>query len=170
MANHHRHAHHGRTERQPHIFGAHPLQYRGGAYIARGETPPTWCPEQADDTAYLYTLAEFQRDASRWMASTKVPREGRAPLLALAIGGVGRRITDDLDDNLLVNGAEADLGDGLGLVHRFGPRLLFFALERAFPANLVAEMLRAGLEFFSFQTRSGESVARGKCCHHLLAF
>ena len=45
-------------------------------------------PELANDTAYPYTLAEFQRDASRCMASTKVPGERRGPLLALAIGGV----------------------------------------------------------------------------------
>ena len=51
-----------------------------------------------------------------------------------------------------------DTGDGLGEVRRTGAQLLIFALKRRFPDNLEAMMLRAGLEFFSFQPSPGESV------------
>ena len=50
-----------RPEVLPHIFGAHPLQYRQGAFIANAETPPCWFPEMANDPVYPYTLPEYIR-------------------------------------------------------------------------------------------------------------
>ena len=95
---------------QPHIFGAQSLHYRQGTAVASTETPPTWAPEMALDAVYPYTLQEYMRDVSRWMAATKVTQSREGPLLALAIGGAGRTIADELPDDLLINGAEADLG------------------------------------------------------------
>lgn len=81
-----------RTEERPHIFGANALHYRQGTAVANTETPPTWSPEMAHDTRYPYTLAEYLRDVSRWMAATKVSADRQGPLLALAIGGAARQI------------------------------------------------------------------------------
>jgi len=143
---------------QPHIFGANALHYRQCTAIANTETPPTWSPEMAHDANYPYTLKEYLKDVSRWMAATKVSAERRGPLLALAIGGAGRTVADDVPDDILAHGAVADLGDGYGSILHTGPKLLFHALGRKFPDNNEALMLRAGLEFFAFTPRSDESV------------
>ena len=76
-----------RAEKQPHIYGAAPLQYRQGVAIANGETPPVWTPEMAVDTEYSYTLEEWAKDVNRWRCATKVAADRQGPLLALAIGG-----------------------------------------------------------------------------------
>ena len=147
-----------RAAMQPHIFGANALHYRQGTAVATAETPPTWSPELALNTTYPYTLSEYMRDVQRWMAATKVTPERQGPLLALAIGGGGRTVADELPDELLAHGAVADLGDGLGQVHRTGPKLLLFALSRKFPENLEATMLRTGLEFFAFTPLQQETT------------
>ena len=143
--------HNSRAEARPHIFGAHALQYRQGTAIANTETPPTWAPEMAHDTTYAYTLREYQKDVSRWMAATKVNAERQGPLLALAIDGAARTVADDMPNDILAYGSVADLLDGQGAVHHSGPQLLFQALTRKFPDNMEALMLRAGLEFFAFK-------------------
>ena len=120
-----------KTEARPHIFGARALHYRQGTAVTNAETPPTWSPEMALCPTYPYTLQEFVKDVSRWMAATKVTQERRGPFLALAIGGAGRTVVDELPDDLLAHGAVADLNDGRGAVHQNGPRLLFHALGRS---------------------------------------
>ena len=134
----------GRRVTQPHLFGADALTYRQGTAVATADTPPQWSPEMMLDQRYPYTLREYSRDVQRWMAATKVSAQRQGPLLALAIGGAARSVADEIPDELLVHGAAADLGDGLGLVQRTGPRLLLYALERAFPENMEAKMLRTG--------------------------
>ena len=74
------------VETKPHIFGATALHYRQSTSMSNTETPLTWSPEMAYDTNYPYTLAEYKRDVSRWLAATKVTAERRGPLLSLAIG------------------------------------------------------------------------------------
>ena len=59
-----------------------------------------------------FSLNEYMKDVSRWMAATKVTNARQEPLLALAIGGAGRTVADAIDDNLLANGGHIDLGDG----------------------------------------------------------
>ena len=48
-----------RPERQPHLYGAHPYQYRQGTNTTNTDTPPSWSPEQAYDPVYPYTLEEL---------------------------------------------------------------------------------------------------------------
>jgi len=92
------------------------------------------------------------------MAATKVSPERQGPLLALALGGAGRTVADELPNDLLAYGAVADLGDGQGMVQHTGPQLLFHALTRKFPDNLEALMLRTGLEFFAFTPGRNENT------------
>ena len=80
------------------------------------EAPPTWSPEMAHDNIYPYILREYLRDFSRWMSATKVAPERQGALLALAIGGAGRTVADELPDTLLTSGAVADIGNGQGAV------------------------------------------------------
>ena len=136
--------------KQPHIYGAAPLHYRQGTAVATTEAPPTWSPEQAADSVYPYTLKEYSRDIQRWMAATKVSADRQGPLVALAIGGVGRVVADELPDDILTHGAVMDLGDGLGNVRRTGVKLLLYALSRRFPDNPEATMIRTVLEFLEF--------------------
>ena len=106
-------------ERQPHIFGAHSGQYRKGTAVMNADTPPTWSPELADVTLeYPYTLEEYARDVERWRGATKVEPRRQATLLALALGGAARSVADKIDSDHLLNGANADFGDGNGLVRR----------------------------------------------------
>ena len=112
----------------------------------------------AHDPTYPYTLQENLRDVRRWMAATKVSAERQGPLLALAIGGAGRTVADELPDTLLAHGATADLGDGQGHILHSGAQLLFHALQRKFPDNTEVLMLRAGLEFFAFTPRRDETT------------
>ena len=144
-------------EPQPHPYGALPLQYRQGTHVANTETLPTWSPEQALHPQYPYTLSEYMLDTRRWMAATKVSEPRLGPLLALAVGGAARSVVDDIPERLLINGGNEDLGDGNGMTHHSGPSILFIHLQRAFPDNLEANMLRAGLNFFSFTPRHDET-------------
>ena len=146
-----------RPEMRPHIFGAHALHLRQGGSVTNSDNPPTWSPEMALDTTYPYSLREYTREVGRWMAATKVNELRQGPLLSLAIGGAGRTIADMITDELLIHGGVADFDDGNGQAHRTGPQLLFHALKQKFPENLEANMLRAGLEFFSFTPRAGET-------------
>lgn len=148
----------GSIPQQPHIYGAAAQHYRQGTAVANAETPPSWSPEMAHDPRYPYTLVEYQRDVSRWLSATKVNQERQGALLALAIGGAARTVVDDIPDDLLCSGGQADLGDGLGTVHRTGPQLLFHALYRKFPVSMEANMLRAGLEFFAFTPLAAENA------------
>ena len=110
------------------------------------------------DPTYPYTLTEYRRDDGRWIKATRATAERHGPLLALSIGGAARTIVDDMEDDDLAHGRIVDIGDGQGLVHRSGPTLLFYVLERKFPANKEAAILRAGLELFAFTPRSGETA------------
>ena len=120
---------------RPHIFGAAALHYRQGSAVANTETPPTWSPEMASDGSFPYTLTEYKRDVKRWVGATKVAQDRQACLVALAIGGAARRVIDEIDDNILMNGMDGDLGDGLGAQHHSWLKCLFHALEQKFPDN-----------------------------------
>eukprot|EP00971_Amphidinium_carterae_P239279 4750147-Amphidinium_carterae.2 len=50
----------GRAERQAHLFGAHPLQYREGTPVATTKSPPTWDPAMACDPTYPHLLKSLQ--------------------------------------------------------------------------------------------------------------
>ena len=143
-------------ERQPHLFGALPLQYRRGNNIADGNTPPTWSPELAVDPTYKYDLKQFRTDLRRWRASTKVHASRQGPLVALAIGGQARLIIDKIDEETLINGVQADFRDGQGVIFHSGVDCILQALERKFPANTEADMLASGIRFFGFSPRPQE--------------
>eukprot|EP00971_Amphidinium_carterae_P351093 6491908-Amphidinium_carterae.1 len=145
-------------ERQPHIFGAQALQYRQGTGIATVKTPPSWSPELATGRDYQYTLREWQADVELWQSATEVPTERQAPLLVLALGGSARRIGEQIPAQVLRDGAIANLNDGLGQIHHSGTALLFRALQRKFPENEEADMLKCGMEFLGFRPRAGESL------------
>ena len=102
------------AERQPHLFGARPQQYRQGANVTNGDDPPSWCPEMAHDSEYPYTLEEWWRDVRKWAWATKIPKERQGPRLSLAVGGAARTLTDEIPEEILANGGAADFGDGKG--------------------------------------------------------
>ena len=149
---------HQHYERQPHIYGANPLQYRQGTAVATGKTPPTWAPEWAIGRDYQYTLSEWERDIGRWQAATEVTQERQGPLLSLAVGGAARTVADQIPIDLLRYGGSADLQDGRGATHHTGPEFLVAALKRKFPENPEVEMIKSGLEFLNFRPRPGETL------------
>ena len=148
----------GHQESRPHLYGADPMHYRQGTAVANGDSPPDWTPEMEINPTYPYNLKEYRRDVGRWIKATRAAPERHGPLLALAIGGAARTILDDMNDDDLSDGRILDIGDGRGPVFQTGPTLLIYALDRKFPANAEAEMLRAGLEFFAFVPRVGETA------------
>ena len=145
-----------RAEALPHLFGANALQYRQGTAVANADTPPTWAPEMASEGAFPYTLSEWQRDVGRWLRATKASEQRVGPLLSLAVGGAARVVVDELEPDLLAHGADLDLGSGRR--HYNGVELIFHVLQRKFPENLEARMLRTGFEFFSFTPRRSENL------------
>ncbi len=145
-------------ERQPHIFGAHALQYRQGGSTINSETPPVWAPELAYDSQYPYTLTEWERDCRRWMGATKVSAERQGTTLALAVGGAGRTVADTIEDYILRDGLHHDFNDGRGVCLHSGADVLFRVLQQKFPEDAEAQMIRAGLEFFGFTPRRGETL------------
>ena len=144
--------------RQPHIYGAEPAHYRKGGAVASGESPPTWAPELENDSLYPYTLAEWRKDIGRWMAATKVSADRQGPLLALSLGTSAQTLVDDLPDSVLAHGAVVDLNDGSGHIHHSGVEILFHMLLQKFPPDLEAQMLRYGLDFFSFTPTREENL------------
>ena len=81
-----------------------------------------------------------------------------APLVVMAIGGAARIAVDELPDDALAHGADADLSDGKGVRCCSGLELFFHLLLIKFPGNQEARVLRAALEFFSFKPRREETV------------
>ena len=142
------------TERQPHLYGAAPFQYRAGSHIADVNQPPAWEPEMAYSREYAYTLEEWIRDLRRWLAATKLSAQRQGPLVSLAVGGAARIVLDELDEETLINGAMADFGDGPR--QHSGVECIIRVLRLKFPENAEARMLKTGLEFFNFAPRTGE--------------
>eukprot|EP00971_Amphidinium_carterae_P251652 4995771-Amphidinium_carterae.1 len=124
-----------RTERQPHLFGAHSLQYRQGTAVATTKSPPVWDPNMAADQVYSDTLSEWWKDVIRWQAATEVSTERQGPLLALAVGGAARTIADETPIEALQHGGQIDL-DGQGVRPRSGSEILFAALLKKFLLTL----------------------------------
>ena len=147
-----------RHETMPHLFGANAMQYRQGTLVANAETPPAWWPDLALNPVYPYTLKEYARDIGRWIKATRVTAERLGPLISLSLGGAARTIIDEVDDDIVAYGCQYDFGDGRGYVHRTGPECIMHILRRKFPHNAEAEMLRAGLEFFSFTPAKHENM------------
>eukprot|EP00971_Amphidinium_carterae_P349761 6491208-Amphidinium_carterae.2 len=145
-------------ERQPHLYGALPLQYLQGTSIATTKTPPTWQPEYAQNRDYAYDIDEYIKDIHRWCAATEVAVERQGPLVSLALGGAARAVADALPTDLLQHGGIVNLADGQGEVYHTGVALLLFALKRRFPVNGETAMLKAGMEFLSFKPRHGETI------------
>ena len=79
---------------------------------------------------FPYSLREYRKDCARWMVSTEVSAERQGPLLALAIGGAARSVVDEIEDQIIALGTDADFNDGLGRVHRSGPALRSDLLDR----------------------------------------
>ena len=102
------------SERQPHLYGAAPFQYRAGTDVADINKPPAWEPEMAYQLDYQYTLEEWIRDLKRWLAATKLSENRKGPLVSLAVEGAARIVLEELDEDILVNGALADFDDGRG--------------------------------------------------------
>ena len=144
------------AERQPHLVGVRPQQYRQGASVTNGDDPPSWSPEMAHDTEYPYTLEEWWRDVRKWAWSTKIPKERQGPRLSLAVGGAARTLTDEIPEEILANGGAADFGDGKGMEQKSGIQFLFRAIFMRFPTDKEALMLRVGIEFFNFTPRRDE--------------
>ena len=94
------------------------------------------------------------------MCATKVEARRQAPLIAINLGGAARLVVDSLTEEQLVNGDTIDLNDGAGPVFFTGMQVLFINLQKMFPENLEANMLRASLEFFNFTPRPGEPLAQ----------
>ena len=134
------------------------MHYRQGSAVANADTPPFWQPEMALDPTYPYGIAEYRKDVGRWRTATRASPDRHGPLLSLAIGGAARAILDDLSTDDLADGRILDIGDGQGMILRSGPTLLFHVLERKFPGDPEAAMLRAGLEFFAFTPRRDETA------------
>ena len=149
--------HHHRSyasERQPHLYGAAPFQYRAGSDIADINKPPAREPEMAHNRDYPYTLEEWVRDLRRWLAATKIAGQRLGPLVSLSVGGAARIVLDELDEDTLVNGTVANFGEGTR--QHSGVECIIRVLRLKFPENLETKMLRAGLEFFAFCPRPGE--------------
>ena len=148
----------GRSEPQPHIYGAQIGQFRSGLAVANADTPPSWSPELALNPDYPYTVEEYAGDLSRWVAATKVavPRQG--PLAALQLGGAARTIADGIHTDILTNGMIADFNDGYGNIQQTGIRCLIAALHSQFPTDAESVMFRTGMEFFQFTPRRGETL------------
>ena len=146
------------SERQPHLFGARPQQYRQGTNVTNGDDPPAWSPEMALDGEYPYTLEEWWRDVRKWCYSTKISRERQGPRLSLAVGGAARTLTDEIPEELLANGGPADFDDGNGMELKTGIQFLFRAIFMRFPTDKEALMLRVGIEFFNFTPRRDEPL------------
>ena len=66
-----------------------------------GDTPPPWSPEMCHDPVYPYRLSEFKFDVGRWAAATKVSEESKSILVAMALEGSARIVSDDLDTLVL---------------------------------------------------------------------
>ncbi len=92
------------------------------------------------------------------MTSTKVAAERQGATLALAVSGAGRTVADTVEDVILREGFTHDFGDGRGVCLHSGPECLFRVLEGRFPEDAEAAMIRAGLEFFGFTPRRGETL------------
>ena len=72
--------------------------------------------------------------------------------------GLDKMLVDDIGDDLLINGGDADFNDGNGLRRHSGMEFFSRSVELRFPENLEAQMLRASLEFFGVTPR-----AEGTC-------
>ena len=86
--------------------------------MANADTPPPWSPEMWHDPVYPYTLSEYKFDVGRWAAATEVAEERKAILIAMALEGFARIVSDDLGTSVLQHGGDLDLHDGKG-VRRF---------------------------------------------------
>jgi hypothetical protein len=104
----------------------------------------------AYNSQYPYTIEEWRLDVERWLAATRVSDDRKGVLLSLAVGGAARKAIEIIPVPLLQHGAVYDLQDVQGAVQRSGAEMLVWILQSNFPVNREAEMLRAGLEFFSF--------------------
>ena len=147
----------GAPSNQPHIYGASPFTWRQGTAVANADTPPSWTPEMAYNSQYPYTIEEWRLDVERWMVATRVSDDRKGVLLSLAVGGAARKAIETIPVPLLQHGAIHDLQDGQGAVQRSGAEMLVWVLQNKFPVNREAEMLRAGLEFFSFTPLASET-------------
>ena len=105
---------------------------------------------------YAYNLEEWIRDLRRWMAATKLSANRQGPLVSLAVGGAARICLEDMDEEILINGAHADFDDGQGLRQRTGVECIIRVLRLQFPEHQEANMLKAGLDIFSFCHRPRE--------------
>ena len=142
----------------PHIYGATPQHYRQGTAIATLENPPCWDPTMMESHNYPYTLEEYRQDIERWMGATKVAPSRHGPLVALALGDTARHVMDQIPTQVLINGIHTDLNDGRGLIYLSGVDVIFFHLNKFFPTDREALMLRTGIEFFNFQPLAGETL------------
>ena len=71
---------------QPHIFGAHPSQYRQGTAVGNAKNPPYWEPDMAHDPHYPYYADQYARDVREWVAATELEEKRQGQMLIFALG------------------------------------------------------------------------------------
>ena len=111
------------------------------------------------DTIYPYSVLEWEKDVRRWCAATKVSAERQGPLLSLAVGSAARIYADEITVPILQHGGYLDLADGQGQVWHSGVDILLAVLKQKFPPDAEAQMLRTGLDFFTFTPSRSENMA-----------
>ena len=81
-----------------------------------------------------------------WVVATNTAPEKQGPAITLALGGEARRVAEEI--GLIyrqVGATNPDTGEWVS-----GPELIGRALIAEFPENPEVQMLRTGIEFFSF--------------------
>ena len=111
-----RHVPNAAYERRPDLFGAQPNQYRFGSGAGKSENPPYWETGLAHDSQYPDYADQYARDVREWVARTEGEECKQGQLFIFALGGVARKLFDDLDTSERQNGV--DLPDGGWLLSR----------------------------------------------------
>ena len=89
-----------------------------------------------------------------WVAGTDVAPEKQGPLITLALGGEARRVAEEIGLSYRQVGVTDPVNGGW----ISGPELIGRALVAEFPENPEVQMLRVGIEFFSFCPKAGEQL------------
>ena len=91
-------------------------------------TPPAWSLDMDGE----YPFRSWLADAVMWSMATQVDETRKAPALVLALGGIAREIAREVPMNILQDGAQVDLGDGVGMQQLSGFAYLLHVLARRF--------------------------------------
>ena len=89
-----------------------------------------------------------------WVVATNTAPEKQGPAITLALGGEARRVAEEI--RLIYR--QVGTNDPVTGEWVSGPELIGRALIVEFPENPEAQMLRTGIEFFSFCPKPGEQL------------